>query len=249
MFSVVERQGIREALLAVAHADQRISGVALTGSASVGREDRWSDIDIAFGIGDQVGLEEVIGDWTDRMYKEHGAVHHLDVAVRSSIYRVFLLASTLQVDIAFCPQSEFRASGPTFRLLSGAVAEPVHHPLPTWQEEAGLAWLHALHARSSIERERIWQAEYMISGIRDHVLAMMCLRHGVSPYQGRGMDLLADESTDQLEDALVRSLDIHELRRAFESATDALLDEIKVVDPELATRLEDPLKELTMAAQ
>jgi hypothetical protein len=249
MFSERERHETQVALLDLAGADERITGVAVTGSASVGGEDRWSDIDLSFGIREGVRLDEVIRDWTNRMYEEYGTVHHLDVPVGNSIYRVFLLTSTLQVDVAFCPQKEFRASGPTFRLLHGVASEPVQHALPMWQEEVGLAWLHALHARSSIERGRIWQAEYMISGMRNHVLTMMCLRHGVSPFQGRGLHLLPSDSTDILRKALVRSLDIAELRRAFMSAGDSLFDEIRIFDSELASRLSGPLKEMTSAPQ
>ena len=245
MFNEIDRQQIREALLANAAADGRITGVALTGSASKGCEDRWSDIDLAFGIADGVRIDEVIKGWTVQMYEDYGSVHHLDVPVGNSIYRVFLLASTLQVDLAFCPQSEFRASGPAFRLVHGVAAEPIKHSLPTWQEEAGLAWLHALHARSSIERGRIWQAEYMISGIRNHVLMLMCLRYSVSPYQGRGLDLLPSESTEGLLNSFVQTLDVVELRRAFVSVTESLLAEIVMFDSELAVRLREPLRELT----
>lgn len=245
VFTEIDRQQIREALLAIATADKRITGVALTGSASRGGEDRWSDIDLAFGIVDGVELDEVVGDWSNQMYEDYGSVHHLDVPVGNSIYRVFFLASTLQVDLAFCPQKEFRASGPAFRLLHGIAAEPIMNSLPTWQQEAGLAWLHALHARSSIERGRIWQAEYMISGIRNHLLMMICLRLNVSPYQGRGLDLLPSESTEKLRHTFVQTLDVAELRRAFMSVTESLLAEIVMFDSELASRLSEPLRELT----
>ena len=63
--------------------------------------DRWWDIDIALGIDDDP--KPVLADWSDRMYAEHDAVHHLDVLTNNTVYRVFLLADTLQVDIAFCP--------------------------------------------------------------------------------------------------------------------------------------------------
>jgi hypothetical protein len=57
-------------------------------------------------------------------------VHHTDVLSGATTYRVFLLASTLQVDIAFAPATEFGPTAPTFSLLFGAaVGEPVP-PLP-----------------------------------------------------------------------------------------------------------------------
>jgi hypothetical protein len=55
----------------------------------------------------------------------------------------------------------------------------------------------------------------MISRVRDQVLALACLRHGVPAVQGRGMDSLPPEITTALAEALVRSLEIAELKRAL----------------------------------
>ncbi len=84
----------------------------------------------------------------------------------------------------------------------------------------------------------------MISGGRDHVLALACLRHGVPAVQGRGMDNLPPEITAALTGALVCSLDISELRRALGVISEALLVEIERVDAGLANRLAGPLREL-----
>jgi hypothetical protein len=85
----------------------------------------------------------------------------------------------------------------------------------------------------------------MISGVRDHVLALACLRHGVPAVQGRGMDLLPPGTATGFTEALVCSLDIAELRRAFGVISEALLVEIERVDADLANRLVGPLRELT----
>ncbi len=77
-----QREGLRAALIARAQADVRITGAALTGSASVGRRDRWSDIDLAFGIADGTQLAEPLADWIAHMDLAHGAVHHLDTGAR-----------------------------------------------------------------------------------------------------------------------------------------------------------------------
>lgn len=50
MFTPEERERVRPDLVEAARSDSRITGVALTGGATVGREDRSSDIDLAFGI-------------------------------------------------------------------------------------------------------------------------------------------------------------------------------------------------------
>jgi predicted nucleotidyltransferase len=249
VYTVVDREQLRDGLLAAARADQRISGAALTGSEASGGEDEWSDIDLAFGIADADQLKQALADWTDLMYRKHGAVHHVDVVVGATVYRVFLLDNTLQVDIAFAPASEFGAIAPTFRLVFGTAVERAPQPPPSPAYLIGFGWLYALHARSSIERGKLWQAEYMVSGIRDHVLALACLRHGLPAVQGRGMDRLPAEITAPLEGALVRGLDRDEVRRAFGVAVDGLQGEIHHSDPDLAARTDGPLRELAGSTQ
>jgi predicted nucleotidyltransferase len=244
MFTPEERDHLRNALVSAARADERITGAALTGSASLGAEDRWSDIDLALSVAAEADLSATVADWTDPMYQEHGAIHHVDVFGENILYRVFLLASTLQVDLAFWPAAEFGAIAPTFRLLFGTANERPKRPVPTAAELIGMVWLYALHARSSIARGRVWQAEYMISGMRDHVLALACLRHGVPAVQGRGMDRLPPEITAALTGALVRSLDTSELKRAFGVISEALIVETERVDAGLANRLAVPLREM-----
>lgn len=109
----------------------------------------------------------------------------------------------------------------------------------------GFGWLYALHARVCIARGNVWQAEYMISGVRDHALALACLRHGLPAVHGRGMDLLPNGVTAAFEGSLVRELETVELSRAFRVAIEGLLVEIRNVDMVLAGRLAEALTILT----
>jgi hypothetical protein len=247
MFTPEERAGLRSGLLEYAARDERISGAAITGSAAGAREDQWSDIDLAFGVGNSAELADVLADWTAHMYQQHLALHHLDVISGAWTYRVFLLPSTLQVDLAFVPAAEFRALAPTFRLMFGEANEPRHVPAPPPGDAIGLGWLYALHARSCIARGNVWQAEYMISGIRDTALALACIRHGLPAVHGRGMDLLPCEVAAQFEGSLVRQLDTAELSRAFRVVIRGLLNEIRSLDEELAGRLQEALTALAVS--
>lgn len=245
LFTPDGRARLRSSLLERATHDTRLTGAAITGSATDGREDRWSDIDLAFGVADAADVSNVLADWTAHMYDEHHAVHHCDVRAGAWIYRVFLLPGTLQADLAFAPAVEFRALAPSFQLVSGIANEPRHVPAPAPVDVIGLAWLYALHVRSSIARGNLWQAEYMISGVRDHALALASIRHGLPSAHGRGFDRLPDEVTVSFEGALVRELDPAELSRAFRIAIAGLLREIQCVDQALAARLEAPLRSLS----
>jgi hypothetical protein len=188
MFTPEERACLRSSLLDLAHNDQPITGAAITGSAAASHEDQWSDIDLAFGINTAANLPIVLSDWTAQMYDRHGALHHLDVMSGAWTYRVFLLPNTLQVDLAFVVDAEFRALSPTFRLTFGKSNEPRHAAPPPPAAIIGLAWLYALHARTCIARRKLWQAEYMISGVRDNALALACIRHGLKRKAERGFE-------------------------------------------------------------
>ena len=240
IFTPGDRDRLLTELIGKARGDDRITGAAVTGSGALGGTDRWSDIDFALGIGGD--RDEVMADWTAYLYQEHGVVHHMDVPSRSAIYRVFLFPDTLQVDIAFVPAAEFGATAPTFRLLFGVAAEQPPTPRPSARAEIDMAWLYALHVRSSIERGRGWQAEYMLGGLRNAVLTLMCLRHGVPASQGRGLHLLPSSATKAALAALVGSLAEAELRRAFRAGVELLLAEAAHVDEDLAKALESPLR-------
>ena len=241
MFSSADRSHLRSTLLHHAVLDPRITGTALTGSAAADREDPWSDIDLAFAIADPLALPAVVADFTDRMYAQHQALHHLDVPSGPWLYRVFLLPGSLQVDLAFVPASDFRASAPTFRLVSGEAQNPLYAEPPAPDALIGLAWLYALHARTSLARNHLWQAEFMISALRDTALALACLRHNLPTQHGRGFDHLPPSVTEPFADALVHHLDTPELARALRTAIDCLLTEIHHANPALATKLQETL--------
>ena len=98
--TVDERAHVRERLLALAHADERVVSGAEIGALAADGSDRWSDLDLTFGLADGLSVDEVLSDWTARLADELDAVHLFDVSVRTTTYRVLLLPGNLQVDDA-----------------------------------------------------------------------------------------------------------------------------------------------------
>lgn len=163
------------------------------------------------------------------------------------MYRVFLLPGCLEVDIAFTPAADFGPRGPNWQTVFGESADPGPAIGPRSNDLIGLAWHHVLHARACIERGKPWQGEYLISGVRDQVLALACRRLGHTATYAKGADLLPSELTATLQATLVRSLDDAELRRALSAVTNELATELDRTDPTLAARLWPTLAELSHA--
>jgi len=245
MFSITQRTAVRDALLSWARDDAEVSAAALVGSAATGREDAWSDIDLALRIGSAAEPEDVSARWTARLYDEFEVAHHLDVLAGGVLYRVFLLADSLQIDISFWPGDRFRATEPGFKLVFGTANTPTN-PAPLDPDHlAGMGWLYGLHARSAIARGRGWQALMMLDGVRDQIIALACVRHGLNPHHGRDADKLPSELLDELMRARASTMDDHELRRANKMSIGALVREIARHDEALAQRLVMPAEALT----
>jgi predicted nucleotidyltransferase len=241
VFTRDERERVRRRLLELAEADPGVLGAAVTGSHVLGTEDEWSDIDLAFSIGGDVPA--ALERWRRLLYADFRALHHWDLPWGSSVYRVFLLPEWLEVDIAFTPAADFGARGPNWRTVFGETVDvPPNAPVPR-DELIGLGWHHVLHARACLARGKPWQAEWLISALRDHVLALGCLRLGLITRFGKGADRLPAELTEPVEAALVRSLDEAELRRALAAATASFRRELQRHDAELAERLSPLLAE------
>ena len=244
MFTPDEREQIREQLVSAAQQDSRVLGAAHLGSAALGREDAWSDIDLALCLAPHTEVEGVVADWTKRLYTDHDAVTHFDVRHGETLYRVFLLRNTLQVDISFWRAEQFRAIGPKFKLIFGVANDPSPAPRPAPTDLIGMAWLYALHVRSAIERGEVLKAEYMLSGMRNQMLSLACLRFGVSALQGRGLDSLPQEIKKSAAGCFPKSLGADDLKYSFQATTAALINEIGEADNQLCERLRPTLNEL-----
>lgn len=248
MFTVSDRDRVRDRILQLATSDPHIVAGAVVGSLALTEGDRWSDLDLTFAVAEQVPLADVLDEWMRTIAREFDAVHLFDLPSGPSIYRVFLLPGCLQFDLSFTPESKFGATGPKFRMLFGHSVEKPHTQPPSAHELFGTAVHHLLRARFCIERGRLWHAEYWIGGARDSALSLACRRRGLPAIHGRGFDDLPQDVLKQFEDALVTSLEPGELLRALRAVIDDLLREAEEVR-DLADKVEPQLRELARSWQ
>ena len=206
------------------------------GSLAVDGADRFSDLDLTFGISASVPVADVLDDWTRTFVGDLDAIHLVDLERGPTIYRVLLLPDALQFDLSMTPAPQFRPAGPRFRLLFGETAPsevstpPVTGDLfiatpPVAGSIFGWGVIYALHARASIERGRVWQAEHYVGAVRDHALALACLLRGLPAVQARNYDDLPAESLARFEEAHVGAIDPATLRSALAASVGALLGE------------------------
>jgi hypothetical protein len=238
VFTVEQRDALREHLLQLAEEDERAVAGAAVGSLAVDGGDRFSDLDLTFGIADHVSAAEVLDDWTRTLIGERDAVHLADLARGPTTYRVFLLPGALQFDLSMPPAALFRPAGTRFRLLFGEtaagdsevptpqVAGDLFIPTPSVAHDLfGWGVIYALHARACIERGRVWQAEHYAGAVRDHALSLACLRQGLPAVQARGFDDLSAETLARFEDAHVSAVEPGALRAALAASVLALMRE------------------------
>ena len=228
VFTVQERDRLRDYVLELAREDSRVVAGAEVGSLALGGGDRWSDLDLTFGVTDGSALKDVLDDWTRDLTSRFDAVHLFDLAADPAIYRVLLLPDYLQLDVSVSPASQFRPTSPRFKLLFGEAHAPHHRGPPARGETLGWAVLWARHARVCIERNEWWQAEYAITNLRYQAMALACLRLDLPSSYGKGSDQLPVEVRDAFEGALARSLERNELVRALNAGIEALLKECEV---------------------
>jgi hypothetical protein len=235
VFTVEQRDALREQVLQLAEEDERAVAGAAVGSLAVDTGDAFSDLDLTFGIADHVPVPDVLDDWTRRLVDERDAVQLADLARGQTIYRVFLLPDALQFDLSMTPAAQFRPAGPRFRLLFGETAADEPHaptrppaglfiPTPAVPHDLfGWGVIYALHARACIERGRVLHAEHYVGAVRDHGLSLACLREGVTAVQARGYDDLSAETLARFEAAHVTAAQTGALRAALAASVAALM--------------------------
>jgi hypothetical protein len=227
VFTVDQRNGVRERVLLLAEEDERVVAGAAVGSLAVDAGDHLSDLDLTFGIADPVPVVDVLDDWRRALADELDAIHLTDLDRGPTKYRVFLMPNALQLDLSMTPAAQFRPAGPRFRLLFGETAgnESDASAPPEAAEIFGWGVIYALHARACIERGRVWQAEHYIGAVRDQGLTLACLRERVPAVQARGYDDLRSETLARFEPSHVAAVEPAALRAALTGAVDALLHE------------------------
>jgi len=257
VFTVEQRDALLERVLRLGREDERVVAGAVVGSLAVDAGDRFSDVDLTFGVADHIEVADVLDEWTRLLIDELDAVPLVDLRRGPTTYRVFLLPDALQLDLSMTPAAQFRPAGPRFRLVFGETTadDPEAPPAagvgdlfistPAAPGDIfGWGAIYALHSRACIERGRVWQAEHYVGAVRDHALALACFREGVTAVQARGYDDLSAETLARSEGAHVGALEPEALRAVLAASVVALTREGTEADIPHAQVVAERLAEL-----
>jgi hypothetical protein len=89
----------------------------------------------------------------------------------------------------------------------------------------------------------------MVSAVRDHTLALACIRLGLPSAHGRGMDSLPEPITRPLLESMIGRLNSDELWRALDAVLQSLASEVNHADPALGLRVSAELSGLSRKPQ
>jgi hypothetical protein len=237
-FPPEERDRIRDLVLERARRDERIAGGAIVGSFAMGTADRWSDLDLAFGLRGDAVAGPLLDEWASWLAEEEAAVQLFDLKAGTAIYRVFLLPHALQLDVSVRPEADFH-SGPGFELLFGSALPPVSAAPPSANDLFGWAVVFAIHLRACVERGRLWQAAYDLDELRERGLALACVRRGLKSSYGRGFDELPPGVLAGFAETRAPTVTAAELCVAAAMGIDLLLAEATDQDPRAAALAPD----------
>lgn len=226
MFSVDQRDALRQEVIERAKQDVHVNGCALLGSAARDEQDAWSDIDIALQLEKGHEVEDVANRWTTWLGTIATVADTLTIHASGAMYQVFLFNNSMQLDLSFWPPDTLRSTGGRIRPVFGTVQAPeVRRADP--QSYVRMGWLYALHARSAIARRRAWQADMMLTELRNQVIALACHRMGLDPAEGRDAHLLPVELSDRLVASRASTVDAIEQGRSLQATLDVYRQEVE----------------------
>lgn len=213
----------------MARADERLIAGAEVGSLTQTTGDRWSDLDLTFGVARGHDRDDVLRDWTERLERDRGAVRLFDLQALDTTYRVFLFPGSLQVDLSFTAGAVAQ-TGPKFKMLFGSAVKQYSPAVLDSREVFGLCVHHALRARFGVERGRVWSAQYYIHELRHETLSLACIRRGLPGHYARGFDELPRDLLEIAKGTLPNSVEPSELMRALRCGIGLLMAEAVDID-------------------
>ncbi|HMM30074.1 MAG TPA: hypothetical protein PKD46_17460 [Aggregatilineaceae bacterium] len=259
-FTPAERQAALDRLLAALAADERIAGVILVGSGSVGFGDAYSDIDLDVVLRAAAEVAPAAADWDARvgaLFEVWGrfAVEHAP----DNLLRGFLLAGYLELDIAFVHLGNLVARRGRWRVAfdrSGQIeaiqqrtwaARPRPDARAIYDEALSSIWHYVLHVAVAARRGAPWRALHDLETVRRKAVELAGARYQLDVRRFRYADKLPPELLTALEDTLPASSNPGHILSALRAATICFFDQARALAADLRVPPPDALAERLLA--
>ncbi|MCS3780003.1 hypothetical protein [Tsukamurella ocularis] len=233
MFTAMQRQDVGNRLIAAAEATEGVPAGAVVGAAAAGMLDAFAGIDLMLAVAPDLAIGDLRDRWTERMYRDFGAIHHTVDATGI----VFLLSDLLTARIAIVPAARFGPRpGEPFRQVFGPTGPQAAAP-SGYPDLVGPAWLAALRTRAELHRGNGPSAALALDELRDALIALAGARTGAPP------GYLEPADRDRIRATETASRDAGAVAKAFGVAVQILDAELQAVAPAIADAVALPLLE------
>ncbi len=254
LFTAAQRQETLDRLLAALATDERIAGVIVVGSGSVGFEDAYSDVDLDVVMYAADDVAPVCDAWTERiraMFEVWGQFS--TNYAPDSFLRGFLLADYLEVDIGFVHLGNLQAGKWRWRVAFDRSGQIEAIQQRTWtgrqrtdahavyEHAVGGIWHYVLHVAVAARRGQVWRALHDLDAVRLLAFELAGLRYELDVTRGRQADQLPAEFLAALEETLPGSSAPADILRALRAATACFFEQARAVAAMLGDEPPDAL--------
>jgi len=256
LYTAAQRQETLDRLLAALATDERIAGVIVVGSGSVGFEDAYSDVDLDVVMYAADDVAPVCDAWTERiraMFEVWGQFS--TNYAPDSFLRGFLLANYLEVDIGFVHLGNLQAGKWRWQVAFDRSGQIEAIQQQTWAERQkvdahavyvhaiGGIWHYVLHVAVATRRGQVWRALHDLDSVRLLAVELAGLRYELNVTRGRQADQLPADFLAALEETLPGSSAPADILRALRAATACFFEQARAVAAMIGSEPPDALAE------
>ncbi|TDQ41160.1 nucleotidyltransferase domain-containing protein [Aureibacillus halotolerans] len=230
MFTESERAHTLSAYVAFAKEIDAVLGIALVGSGARGFRDSYSDIDLLTVVkepDDVSKVQPIVNRYfkqTQHIQFQKTYTHEEDIWVTC-----YLFGNHLGVDLGLWSLKKLRATKPHWRILfdrddilsarlTATAPQKLSPSMTTFIDEAlSMCWQFFRNAAVSIQRKDVIKARHDMDVLRQHVIDIICLSHGIQHDNNKVINTINDPLVKALKNTYETSFDKKGLSHALRS--------------------------------
>lgn len=252
MYTVDEREDIKNRLISLFRRLPGIAGVILVGSGAEGFKDEYSDVDFCIVTEAPVeALLEIMKKCSAAIHSEFPVMKFQEMPERQ--LQIYFLQSFLEIDIGYVELSKLEAVRKRWKVCFDHTGQLDRIMQESWdrirkyhgkktnvdvdqiyRDYYNTIWHSIQHAVTSIKRGQLWRSSYEINYIRDAAIELRGYKLSLETKCFRSVDEFDDVFLRKLSKCHIGEMREKELFRALYEAVVLFFDEIAEVAVEYA---------------